>query len=142
MDNYFGSYILVKIALLLLVILPTLVVCKFTKEKDNTRIYYSIAPFIGAFLVFVFLGEALSAQYVVALLVMIVGTLFIVYDTLVRSHTHEHSHTFTHIHNGVAHAHTITHTHKHNHISNDDTHEHHHRIEELEKYAVYEEIRK
>lgn len=104
-----------------------------TLGAAKTSAYYSIAPFIGAFLAFVFLGEALSAQYVVALLVMIVGTLFIVYDTLVRSHTHEHSHTFTHIHNGVAHAHTITHTHKHNHISNDDIHVHHHRIEELEE---------
>lgn len=107
-----------------------------TLGAAKTSAYYSIAPFIGAFLAFVFLGEALSAQYVVALLMMIVGTLFIVYDTLVRSHTHEHSHTFTHIHNGVAHVHTITHTHKHNHISNDDIHEHHHRIEELEKNII------
>ncbi len=43
---------------------------------------------------------------------------------------------------GLLHAHIITHTHKHNHISNDDIHDHHHRVEELEKYAVYEEIRK
>ena len=62
-----------------------------TLGAAKTSAYYSIAPFIGAFLAFAFLGEALSAQYVVALLVMIVGTLFIVYDTLVRSHTHEGS---------------------------------------------------
>ena len=31
--DYFGSYIFVEIALLLLVILPTWVVYKFTKEK-------------------------------------------------------------------------------------------------------------
>ena len=31
--DYFGSYALVEIALLLLVILPTLAVYKFTKEK-------------------------------------------------------------------------------------------------------------
>ena len=31
--DYFGSYILVEVALLLLVILPTLAVYKFTKEK-------------------------------------------------------------------------------------------------------------
>lgn len=104
-----------------------------TLGAAKTSAYYSIAPFIGAFLAFAFLGEALSAQYVVALLVMIVGTLFIVYDTLARSHTHEHQHTFTHMHNGIAHSHTITHTHKHNHISNDYIHEHHHRVEELEE---------
>ena len=31
--DYFGSYALVEVALLLLVILPTLAVYKFTKEK-------------------------------------------------------------------------------------------------------------
>ena len=38
--DYFGSYALVEISLLLLVILPTWAVYKFTKEKinDNTRI--------------------------------------------------------------------------------------------------------
>ena len=39
--DYFGSYALVEVSLLLLVILPTAAVYKFTKEKknnDNTRI--------------------------------------------------------------------------------------------------------
>ena len=31
--DYFGSYILVEVTLLLLVIIPTLVVYRFTKEK-------------------------------------------------------------------------------------------------------------
>ena len=31
--DYFGSYVLVEVSLLLLVILPTLAIYKFTKEK-------------------------------------------------------------------------------------------------------------
>lgn len=80
----------------------------------KTGAYYSIAPFIGAFFAFVFLDEPLSMQYVLALLVMIVGTVFIVYDTLARSHSHEHSH----IHNNV------THSHSHDHFSEVDVHDH------------------
>ena len=49
----------------------------------KTSAFYSIAPFIGAFLGFVLLKETLSLQYVLALLVMIVGTIFLVYDTKV-----------------------------------------------------------
>ena len=37
--DYFGSYALVEVSLLLLVILPTWAVYKFTKEKDR-RIKY------------------------------------------------------------------------------------------------------
>jgi hypothetical protein len=33
--DYFGSYALVEVALLLLVILPTLTIYKFTKEHKN-----------------------------------------------------------------------------------------------------------
>ena len=36
--DYFGSYAFVEITLLLLVILPTLAVYKYTKDNDNTRI--------------------------------------------------------------------------------------------------------
>ena len=32
--DYFGSYAVVEVALLLLVLLPTLAVCAFTKEKQ------------------------------------------------------------------------------------------------------------
>jgi hypothetical protein len=35
--DYFGSYALVEIALLLLVLLPTLAVYAFTKEKSDGR---------------------------------------------------------------------------------------------------------
>lgn len=58
---------------------------------EKTSSYYSIAPFIGVFLAFILQHEKLSTQYFIALLVMIVGTAFVVYDTLIRAHQHDHS---------------------------------------------------
>ena len=103
----------------------------------KTSSYYSIAPFIGVFLAFILLHEKLSAQYFIALLVMIVGTAFVVYDTLLRAHQHEHSHTFTHTHDGATHTHTIVHTHLHKHFLTDEKHDHHHSMEELEREAEH-----
>jgi drug/metabolite transporter (DMT)-like permease len=48
----------------------------------KTSAYYAIAPFIGSFLSFVFLKEKLTYLYIVALFVMIAGTVLIVSDTL------------------------------------------------------------
>lgn len=53
-----------------------------TLGAAKTSAYYAIAPFIGAFLSFVLLKEPLTAAYMIALTVMIVGTVFIVADTL------------------------------------------------------------
>ena len=47
----------------------------------NTSAFYSIAPFIGVFLSFVFLRETLTIAYMIALLIMIAGTVFVVFDT-------------------------------------------------------------
>lgn len=94
-----------------------------TLGAAKTSAYYSIAPFIGAFLAFVILGEALSQRYLAALLVMIAGTVFIVCDTLILHHTHQHTHTVTQ--NGITH--TIVHSHPHNHFGNGDSHTHWHR---------------
>ena len=104
-----------------------------TLGAAKTSAYYAVAPFIGAFLSFVMLKEHLSFTYVIAFLVMIIGTFMVVMDTLIRSHTHEHQHTFTHTHDGYTHTHTITHIHAHNHYLNDDRHGHHHTMQELEK---------
>ena len=106
----------------------------------KTSSYYSIAPFIGVFLAFILLHEKLSAQYFIALLVMIAGTAFVVYDTLLRTHQHEHSHTFTHTHDGSTHTHTIVHTHLHKHFVTDEKHDHHHSMEELEREAEHEPL--
>ncbi|MBQ1432649.1 MAG: DMT family transporter [Ruminococcus sp.] len=58
-------------------------------QKDlgaaKTSAYYAIAPFIGALLSFVFLRESLTAAYLVALTVMIIGTVFVISDTFDQS---------------------------------------------------------
>lgn len=54
-----------------------------TLGAAKTSAYYAIAPFIGAFLSFVFLKEQLTAACMIALSFMIVGTVFVVADTLI-----------------------------------------------------------
>lgn len=55
-------------------------------QKDlgaaRTSAYYAAAPFLGALLSFLLLGEALSAHYLTALAVMAAGTALVVRDTL------------------------------------------------------------
>ncbi len=86
----------------------------------KTSAYYAIAPFIGTFLCFLVNGEALSASYFVGLILMIVGTVFVVIDTCLIEHTHLHTHTITHTHDGYTHTHVLTHEHEHKHFLNED----------------------
>ena len=99
----------------------------------KTSAYYAVAPFVGAFLSFLFLREGLSISYLIALMVMMAGSALVVCDTLIRHHSHSHQHTFTHTHDGVTHTHTVTHTHDHDHYMTDEQHGHHHAISELER---------
>ena len=86
----------------------------------KTSAYYAIAPFIGTFLCFLVNGEALSASYFVGLILMIVGTVFVVIDTCLIKHTHLHTHTISHTHDGYTHTHVLTHEHEHKHFLNED----------------------
>lgn len=49
---------------------------------SKTSAYYAAAPFVGTFLSAVILKESLSAQYFLALGVMLAGSALVVYDTL------------------------------------------------------------
>ena len=51
----------------------------------KTSAFYAVAPFISSFLAFILLNEKLSVQYLFALFVMIFGTGFVVYDSLLNS---------------------------------------------------------
>ena len=104
-----------------------------TLGAAKTSAYYSVAPFIGAFLSFVLLKEKLTGMYLIALAVMLMGTILVVMDTLIRNHVHSHQHVFTHTHDGSTHTHTVTHSHAHNHYRANGAHGHHHSREELEK---------
>ena len=93
-----------------------------TLGAAKTSAYYAVAPFIGAFLSFILLNESLTVSYLIALAVMIVGTGFAVYDTLIRKHTHEHTHTYTQ--DGITY--TVTHSHSHQHVLGREKHDHKH----------------
>lgn len=54
----------------------------------KTSAYYAVAPFIGVFLSFVFLRERLTGMYLIALVVMIAGTVFVTADTLIMQRSH------------------------------------------------------
>lgn len=98
----------------------------------KTSAYYAIAPFFGAFLSFAILRENLSALYGIAFSVMLAGTVLVVIDTLLLTHSHQHTHTFIHAHNGINHTHTIQHTHSHYHFGMSNMHTHSHTQAELE----------
>ena len=101
----------------------------------KTSAYYAVNPLIGALLAFVFLSESLSWMYVIALIVMAIGSALVVVDTFIRQHDHEHQHTFTHSHGGSTHTHTVRHSHAHKHYLTEEKHRHRHPIEELECLA-------
>lgn len=94
---------------------------------SKTSAYYAVAPFIGAFLAFIVNGERLSWVYFIALVFMLIGSVFVVYDTMVKHHAHEHVHMIRHTHDGITHTHIITHEHKHNHFVESEEHRHNHK---------------
>ena len=92
----------------------------------KTSAYYAIAPFVGAFLSFVCLHEALSVNYFTALVIMLAGSAVVAAYTIIVNHTHMHTHTVTHTHDGSTHTHIIEHSHSHKHMIDGSVHEHTH----------------
>ena len=70
----------------------------------KTSAYYAVAPFVGSFLSFAVNGEKLEVAYFIGLALMLVRTVFVVYDTIAIYHLHDHMHTIVHTHNGVTHS--------------------------------------
>lgn len=50
----------------------------------KTSAYYAIAPFVGVFFSYLLLREAFSANYVTALVIMIIGSVLITVDTMAQ----------------------------------------------------------
>lgn len=92
----------------------------------KTSAYYAIAPFVGVLLSVIFLHEQITINYLIALAIMLVGSLIIVIDTLKVEHEHLHSHSFEHTHDGSTHSHTTEHSHVHSHMANENVHQHKH----------------
>ena len=74
----------------------------------RTSALFSSAPFIGAFTSFLVLGEAVAVQFLVALPLMLTGTVLLVTER----HAHEHRHGF------------LAHEHRHRHDDLHHAHEH------------------
>ena len=92
----------------------------------KTSAYYAVAPFVGTFLAFIVNGEKLTLAYFIGLVFMIIGSMFIVYDTMVKYHIHSHSHTIVHTHDGITHTHVVVHEHGHRHFTSEEIHDHKH----------------
>lgn len=82
----------------------------------KTSAYYAIGPFVGASLSFIIFKEAISLQFIVGLVIMIIGTVIATYDTLKLEHVHAHTHTVSYISNGKTYTREIVHSHKHSHL--------------------------
>lgn len=98
----------------------------------RTGAYFSTAPFAGALIAIIFLGELVTIQLVAAGVLMGIGVWLHLTERHEHGHRHEamaHNHEHTHdIHHQHAHAETVApdtrHTHSHQHEPGTHTHPH------------------
>lgn len=104
----------------------------------RTSTYYAAAPFIGVLFSWIILRESLTASFALALVLMLTGTYFAVFEHHIHSHmhpemTHEHRHNHEDGHHDHAHDFEVNgaHSHEHSHPAKRHTHPHtpdmHHR---------------
>jgi drug/metabolite transporter (DMT)-like permease len=105
----------------------------------RTSAYYAMAPFIGVIFSWIIFKEGITLQFLVALVIMLLGSYFAISEVHYHAHTHEnvthehkHSHAdshHTHIHNQeVMGEHSHLHTHEvvmHSHPHTPDSHHTH-----------------
>ncbi|MBI5808646.1 MAG: DMT family transporter [Ignavibacteriales bacterium] len=97
----------------------------------RTSAFYAVAPFIGVIISWAVFNDRINSQFVIALVVMIIGSYF----AFTESHGHEHEHleeehTHKHNHEDGHHNHyhefkvsgTHSHTHKHERIKHSHNH--------------------
>lgn len=97
----------------------------------KTSAYYAISPFIGVGLSLIIFREAPTFSFIIALVIMIIGTVFA--STEVHNHkhshniiTHEHSHSHDDSHHIHSHFKTISGKHNHIHTHEESNHSHKH----------------
>lgn len=100
----------------------------------KTSAFYSVAPFLGAMLGMLLLGEQPGVQFYVGLVIMAIATVLLGKDTISvqHSHMHTHVHSHPHCHGDLIHTHEHTHTHSHLHVHGEDEAAHGHSHEILE----------
>ena len=100
----------------------------------KTSAYYSIAPFLGVAISILVLGEKPGPQFYAALVIVAIGTWFMIRDNIELQHTHEHEHIHTHEHRHGStvhiHEHSHRHCHTHTHGSDSENHTHSHDLAE------------
>ncbi|MBU3146338.1 DMT family transporter [Clostridium sp. CF012] len=97
----------------------------------RTSAYYAIAPFIGVGLSLIIFREIPTFSFVIALVIMIIGTYFASTEKHKHNHshnviTHEHSHSHDEGHHIHTHDKTIIGTHNHIHSHEEYMHSHKH----------------
>ena len=94
----------------------------------RTSACYAINPFIGAALGFALCRLAIPRmEFLAGTLIMLIGSVFVAFDTLCVRHAHPHEHVFTEWQEGVLTTRTIVHCHPHIHwLSSHGPHTHHH----------------
>ena len=93
----------------------------------RTSAYYAIAPFIGVGLSLIIFREIPTFSFVIALVIMVIGTYFASTEEHKHSHTvitHEHSHSHLEGHHIHTHDKTIIGNHNHIHTHEEYNHSH------------------
>ena len=131
--EHFPKMIFILPALLLGFIAFGLSIFLYIKAQDvlgasKTSAYYATSPFIGAIISFIIFENQITPTFIIACLIMIIGTVIVTIDTFIINHTHQHTHK-VYSNNKVIR--TYTHTHSHNHYneannSRDSVHKHQH----------------
>jgi drug/metabolite transporter (DMT)-like permease len=97
----------------------------------RTSTYYATAPFIGAFLSWLIFREGITAQFILACIIMLIGSYFAVSEVHYHPHvhdivTHEHKHIHTDGHHTHTHSPTLIGEHSHIHTHETLVHSHGH----------------
>lgn len=94
---------------------------------SKTGAYYSSAPFFGVVFSFFLFREPLKLSFWFASVLMLIGTYFMITDTVGVQHTHRHEHSHIHTNkdntNFIEHIHSHTHFHAHN-LGDESLHDH------------------
>jgi len=102
----------------------------------KTSAYYAIAPFIGAGLSLIIFRELPNFSFIIALVIMIIGTYFA--STEEHNHTviiHEHIHSHNDNHHTHSHNEIVIGKHSHIHAHEECNHSHKHREDTHHSYA-------
>lgn len=97
----------------------------------RTSAYYATAPFIGVMISWIIFMEEPSPTFIIALIIMIIGTYFVITEQHIHVHVHDvivHEHK--HIHSDDHHLHQHSEeddvAHSHSHIHEEISHQHGH----------------